>query len=261
MKKTLSLANGVALLITIVINYLANTGIFGDNTMASISAEFPTYFTPARYAFSIWILIYLGLLAFAFHQARALSGNPEATDLVDRIGGWFLLSCLANCCWVLAFCYGYIGLSVLIMLVLCLSLAMIVLRTDMELTDPPLRTIAFVWWPFSLYAGWISLAFFADLSVWLRKIEWTGWGIHAAIWAIIFIIIAGALHLYLTWRRNMREFALVGVWGLLAIGITDLYQGPTVSVVAFAMAAILFVSSNIHGFRNRATSPFRHRVR
>jgi len=261
MKKALCLANVIALIITIVINYLSNTGRFGDNTMASISAEFPTYFTPARYAFSIWILIYLGLLAFAFYQARALSGNSEATDLVGCIGGWFLLSCLANCCWIPAFLYGHFGLSVLIMLVLCLSLAMIVLRTDMELTDPPLRTIAFIWWPFSLYSGWISLAFFANLSIWLRRMEWTGWGIHAAIWAIIFIIIAGALHLFLTWRRNMREFALVGVWGLIAIGITDLYQGPTVSVAAFLMAAILFISSSIHAYRNRATSPFRHRDR
>ncbi|HEY4110346.1 hypothetical protein [Puia sp.] len=257
MKKLLPLANIFALAATIIINYLSNTGAFGGNTIASVSAAFPTYFMPARYAFSIWSLIYLALIGFAAYQGRALSGNSEATTLVDRIGGWFLLSCIANSCWVLAFVYGDTGLSILLMLVLALSLMMIIRRTDMELTDPPFRTILFVWWPFCLYAGWISLAFFANLAFWLRKIEWNGLGIHAAIWAIIFVFIAGALHLYMTWERNMREFALVGVWGLVAIAIGNLDRAWAVSVAAFGMAGILFISSGLHGYRNRATSPFR----
>ncbi len=160
MKKSLALANMVALLVTIVINYLSNTGVFGGNTMASVSAAFPAYFTPARYAFSIWIVIYLGLIGFAVYQGRALSGRMEALALVARIGGWFILSCVANCCWILAFLYGYTGLSVLIMLVLGLSLAIIVIRTGMELTEAPPATFFFVWWPFCLYSGRISLAAF-----------------------------------------------------------------------------------------------------
>jgi len=261
MKKLLSLANILALAGTLVINYLANTGAFGGNTIASVSAAFPTYFMPANYAFAIWGLIYLALIGFVVHQGRALAGNPEATMLVARIGGWFILSCIANSGWVLAFVYGYTGLSVLLMLMLCLALAILVRNTDMELTDPPFRTILFVWWPICLYAGWVSLAFFANLAFWLRKIEWTGLGIHAAIWAILFVLLAGALHLYVTWKRNMREFALVGVWGLIAVGVGNLDRARAVSVAAFAMAAVLFISSGLHGWRNRATSPFRHRVR
>src|ERR1700744_4453738 len=112
MKKLLALANILALAGTIVINYLSNTGAFGGNTIAAVSAAFPTYFMPARYAFTIWSLIYLALIGFVAYQGRALSGNAESESLVDRIGGWFLLSCLANCGWVFSFVYGYTGLSV-----------------------------------------------------------------------------------------------------------------------------------------------------
>jgi hypothetical protein len=65
----------------------------------------------------------------------------------------------------------------------------------------------------------------------------------------------------MTWKRNMREFALVGVWGLIAIGIGNLDRAWAVSIAAFVMAAVLFISSSLHGYRNRATSPFRHRIR
>jgi hypothetical protein len=256
MKKTLALANILALLVTIVINYLSNTGVFGGNTMASVSAAFPAYFTPAPYAFSIWIAIYLGLIGFVVYQGRALSGNPEAMTLVDRIGGWFILSCVANCCWILAFLYGYTGLSLFIMLVLALSLGMIIVRTGMELTEAPPATFFFVWWPFCLYSGWISLAFFANLDFWWIKTEWMGFGIHAAIWAILLIAIAGVIHLLVTWKRNMREFALVGVWGLIAIGIANLHRARAVSVAAFIMAGILFISSSAHSMRKGASSPF-----
>ena len=171
------------------------------------------------------------------------------------------MSCLANSCWVLAWIYEYTGLSVLIMIVLFLSLLMIVLRTRMELTDPPLKTIAFVWWPFCLYSGWISVALIANIAVYLSKIGWSGLGISETGWAIVMILIAGGIHLLMTWRRNMREFALVGAWALVAIGVADHERAQSVAVVAFIVAGLLCVSSGLHGYRNRAFSPFRRRER
>jgi len=130
----------------------------------------------------------------------------------------------------------------------------------MELTDPPLRTIAFVWWPFCLYFGWITVALLANISAWLVKIQWDGPGIAPATWAIIMTLIAGVIYLYMTWARNMREYALVGVWALIAIALADRGRAPAVATTAFIVAAILFLSSGIHGYRNRAYSPFRKRT-
>ncbi|MGZ8551175.1 MAG: hypothetical protein ACXWV2_10960, partial [Chitinophagaceae bacterium] len=97
MKKVLQIANGVALVATIIINYLSNTGIFNGNTMAVVSARLQNLFTPAGYAFSIWGLIYLGLFAFVIYQGRSLFTKTADDRIVLKIGWWFVVSCLSNC--------------------------------------------------------------------------------------------------------------------------------------------------------------------
>jgi hypothetical protein len=259
MKKILPVANGLALIVTIIINYLSNTGVFNGNTMATVSARYPSLFTPAPYAFTIWIVIYISLLGFVVYQGRSLRGNEEAAIAVQQVGWWFVLSCLANCAWILAWLYDLTGLSVLIMVALLFCLLRIIWRTDMELTDPPLRTIAGLWWPFCWYFGWITSALLANISAWFTKIGWSGFGLPPAMIAIIMIILAGAVYLFMTWRRNIREAAFVGVWALVAIAVADFHRSPAVTRFAVGMAAILFVSSSIHGYMNRAFSPWRKR--
>ncbi len=267
MKKLLPILNIIGLLATIVISYLSVTGIFNGNTMATQSARYPTLFTPAPWAFSIWGLIYIALGAFVIFQARAIvqprtpaqaQVAEEAQTLQQQIGGWFLLTCIANSCWVIAWMYDQAGLSVIIMIILLFSLFKIIQRTDMELTDPPLRVIASVWWPFCLYSGWITVALLANISAWLVRIRWDG--IAPEPRAIIMTIIAGAVYLFMTWRRNMREYAFVGVWALIAVAMADRDRAPAVTVTAFIVAGILFISSSIHGYRNRALGPFRKRI-
>ena len=72
MKRILQIANGFFLIITVIINYLSNTGVFNNNTMGSVSVRYQNLFTPAAYAFSIWGLIYLGVFGFIIYQARSL---------------------------------------------------------------------------------------------------------------------------------------------------------------------------------------------
>jgi len=238
-------------------SYLSNTGTFNGNTMATVSAMYPTLFTPAPYAFTIWIVIYLSLLGYVFYQGRSLWGHEEATIAVQQVGWWFVLSCVANCAWVLAWLYDQTGLSVLIMLFLLFCLLRIIWRTNMELTDPPLSTVAGLWWPFCFYFGWIMAALLANISAWLTKIG--GADLSPVAIAIIMIVLAGVAYLFMTWRRNMREAAFVGVWALIAIAIADVHRSPTVTRFAVGMSAVLFVSSSIHGYMNRSFSPWRKR--
>jgi len=252
-------ANIIGLVLTVAVSYLSVTGIFNHNTMSQQSARHPSLFTPAPWAFSIWGLIYLGLAGFAVFQAR---NNDEARQLRSRIGGWFLLSCVANSCWVIAWMYDLTGLSVLLMSGLLFSLLMIVIRTDMELTDPPLRTIAFVWWPFCLYSGWITVALLANIAAVIgggAASQAASEGDLAAAVAIVMTLIAGIVCLLMTWRRNMREYALVGAYALVAVGVADWHRAPAVSWTTFVVAGILFLSSGWHAWKNRAYSPFRRR--
>lgn len=257
MRSILPVANLVALMATIVVNYLSNTTLLNGETVAKVSDLYPTLITPASYAFSIWSLIYVGLVCFVFYQLRS---KPGTEVVVEQVNWWFVISCIANSCWVMAWIYGYTELSVLIMLVLLSCLLKIVARTGMELTDAPWRLIFFVWWPFCLYLGWITMAAAVNVAAWLVSIGWNGWGISAGVWAVILVIVAGTIYLLLTWRRNMREAAMVGVWALIAVGVADRVRAPVVSIVAYGVAGVLALSAFGHAYRNRKTSPFRKRA-
>lgn len=251
MKKTLQISNIIALVITIIMNYLSNTGIFNRSTMASVSAEYQNYFTPAGYAFSIWGLIYIGLIAFIIYQSKGLFKKSEVPSVVLEVGWLFVISCAANCLWILAWLYAYTGTSVVIMILLLFSLMRIVISTRMELDQVPLRKIVFVWWPFSLYVGWVTVALLANISAYLAKIQWDGFGISGISWTILFICIAGVVNIFLTWGRNMREAAIAAAWGLIAVAVANANEFPSIVYTAITVAVILIISSIAHGYRSR----------
>lgn len=251
MKRTLQIANIVALIATIVINYLSNTGIFNNSTMASVSARYQNYFTPSGYAFSIWGLIYLLLAAFVIYQSRGISSKREVPAVVEKVGWLFVTSCAANSAWVLAWLYDFTGLSVLIMIALLTSLWRIIVRTRMEMDIIPLKKIALTWWPFAIYFGWITVALIANVAAWFTKIGWDGFGLSPVSWTVIMICIAGIVYLGLTWTRNLRESAMVGVWALVAVAVANWGTTPPVVNAALAVSAVLLISNGVHAYRNR----------
>lgn len=256
MKNTLPIANGVALVFTIVMNYLSNTGVFNGNTMGSVSDEYSNYFTPAGWAFSIWGLIYLGLLGFIFYTGRSLFNKQEPDAVLSKIGWWFVCSCIANSLWVVTWLYEYTGLSVLVMALIFISLLKIILNTRMELDAHPFKRYAFIFWPFAIYFGWISVAWIANIAAYLTKIGWDGFGISEITWTIIMICVAGVVNILMVMTRNLREYASVGIWALVAIAASNGAREEATAIVyaCYVVAAIIFISILINGGRSRHRS-------
>ena len=256
MKKTLQLANGLALVITIFINYLSNTGMMNNTTIGEISDDYRSLFTPAGYTFAIWGIIYLFLIGYVIYQGRSLFLGAKKDDFVLKTGWWFVLSCVFNSLWVFAWIYEYTGLSCVFIFLLLASLLKIVMNNRMELDDEPFPIIVLVWWPFVIYSGWVTVASIANVSTYLIKIGWGGFGISEVTWTIILITVAVIINQYMIWTRNMREFALVGAWALVGIANANTGINEAIVYAAFVGAAILVISSGIHGYINRATNPF-----
>ncbi len=251
MKKILQFSNILALMLTIGVNYLSNTGIFNGNTMASVSGSYQNLFTPAGYAFSIWGLIYISLTAFIIHQSKGLFSSADTPPVVKRIGWAFVFSCAMNCLWVVAWLYDYTGFSVVIMILLLASLLFIVKVTRMELDVIPLKTIALEWWPFSIYLGWICVALIANVSAFLTKIGWdAAWGSQTT-WTLIMMGVAVAIYLLLIWKRNMREAAGAGIWALIAVGVANHHQNKAVFITAIIAASVIFIAAGTHGYLNK----------
>ena len=252
MKKTLQISNIIALLITIVVNYLSSAGIFNGVTVADISDRYHNFFTPAGYAFSIWGVIYLGLLAFVIYTGKSLFlGDDSNDEVVLKVGWWFVLSCLGNSLWIVLWVNNILWATVLVMLFVLICLIKIILNLNMEMDYHPLKKYVLIYWPFAIYTGWISVAFIADISAFLVKIEWNGFGLSAVIWTIIMLAIAGLLNLLVVWKRNLREFAIVGVWALIAISVENYNSEKSIFYAAIIAAIIVFINIGISGYKSK----------
>jgi hypothetical protein len=256
MKKILQIGNGIAFFAMVFINYLSNTGAINNTIIGGVSDTYKTLFTPAGYAFSIWGFIYLLLLGFIVYQGRSLFVNVRDDAFILKIGWWFIISCIANSLWVFCWLYGYTAMSCVCMFVLLFSLLRIVTNNNMEIWDAPISVIAFLWWPFVFYSGWITVASVANVSSLLVKNNWDGFGISPISWTIIMIIVATIINLYMVWTRNMREFALVGAWALAAIAYANYNENMTIVFAAITCVIILILNISVHGYKNRATNPF-----
>lgn len=252
MKKTLQIANGFFLLFTIIFNYLSNTGIFNGKTIANVSNQYHNLFTPAGYAFSIWGLIYLLLIGFVFYTGSSLfsPSKSEADGFVEEIGWWFVVSCLANCVWILTWLFGFIGVSVIVLAVAFISLLMILMEALKYNSGNAQKW--FINFPFQIYAGWVSVALIAAVAACLTKIKWSGLGLSEVTWTIILIVIASIIHLFMTWKKNAPLFALVAVWALVAIAIANKEGSQQVYMSALIAAGIIFISSCIKIFQKNS---------
>ncbi len=255
MKKALQVLNIIFFAITIWFNYASAAGVFHDTTQAMMSAKYDTLFTPAGYAFSIWGLIYMLLFGFVFYQARSLFVKVRDDAFVERTGWWFILSCIGNSLWCYLFVGDYILASTFVIFFMLFCLLQIVLKNSMELNDEPISVIVFLWWPFVIYTGWLTVACIANVTLYLTKIGWDGFGISPEIWTIVMIAIATLVNILVTWKRNMREFALVGAWALIAIAAANTGSYETIKISAYIAASILILNSLMHAFKNRATNP------
>lgn len=255
MKKTLQIANIIGFLLLVLVNFLGAMGAINDTSIADISNANHNLFTPAGYAFSIWGIIYLLLLGFIIYQSRSLTKPVRDDGFILKTGWWFVLSCFANIMWIILWVYGFMEYSILAIFVLLFSLIKIVMKNRMELWDAPISVIVFLWWPFVVYSGWITVASIANIAAYLKSIQWDAWGYSEISWAITMIIVAGIINLAITWQRNMREFGLVGAWALIAISVANWENSATVANTALVVAIILIISSGYHGYINRATAP------
>lgn len=227
----------------IFVNYLAATGVVNNKTTGELSDKFSTEITPAGYAFAIWSLIYLGLIAFSIYQAL-----PTNTDnkLFQKIRPAYILNCVANAAWIYAWHYELIPLSLLIMLALLGTLIFInKVLIDAESTADIITAKV----PFNIYFGWITVATILNVSI-----TFVYFGVKfpptaTSITGAVLILIATTLGVLLRFKISSAFYPLTIAWGLTAIAVKQ--SGDTIVVVATAIGVILLLISSLAGFINK----------
>jgi hypothetical protein len=211
-----------------------------------------TLIAPAVPAFSIWSVIYLGLVAYAVYQALP---RQAARASHRAVGWWALASVLLNAAWILVVQAGLIALSLVVIAVLLAVLVVILAR----LRAIPARGWAeaiVVHGTMGLYLGWVLIATVANVAVALVQAGFTGAGLSPDAWGVVVTIAAGVVAAALAlWDRGRIAPALATAWGVFWIGIARATGAPhstPVAVAAFVVAAAILVVAVVARLRARA---------
>ena len=229
-------ANAAAYLATVAINAFANAAALGGRTTGEISDAYPTSVTPAGYVFSIWGVIYVLLLAFVIFQAAPRNRDKP---FLRRIGGLFVLSCVANVSWLFLWHYLQIVLSTVVMFVLLGVLITIYLRLEIGQSDVALKERLLVHLPFSVYLGWITVASITNVAAALTALGWGGWGLSGVIWTDLVIIVALIITLAVIITRRDIAYSLVIIWALIGIMVKQIGEQ---SILITAGASVIIIA-------------------
>jgi hypothetical protein len=206
----------VSVIATIIVNGLANALPINGQQTGDISDRFDVFFVPAGYVFSIWGLIYVGLVAYAVYQILPAQRDNPRLRSIDIL---FYVSSAANIIWIFLWHYEYFVLTMVVMVILLLSLIAIYQRLGIGLTRPPAGERWFVHLPFSIYLGWITVATIANATSVLDFVNWNRFGISEQTWFLIMLAVALVVAALMTWMRGDVAYLLVLAWAFAGIGV------------------------------------------
>jgi hypothetical protein len=221
----------------LVLNGAANAIPLGGRTTGVISDSFNVLFVPAGYVFSIWGVIYIGLLAYTFfHSLPSQRSNPRLV----RTGWLAALSSLANGVWILFWQFGYYALSLATMFVLLAVLLAIYLRLDIGRTSFTAIEKWVISIPFSIYLGWITVATIANITAVLSFYGFTGVGISATAWTMILLAVGVVIGAIMAFTRSDVAYLLVLAWAFAGISVRWIAL-PGLGSAGFIAAALVLV--------------------
>jgi benzodiazapine receptor len=230
--------NVLATLLTIVMNGLANALPLNGQLTGEISDRFKVFFVPAGYVFSIWGIIYLGLIVFSIYQV--LPAQRENPDL-RKVGYFYVVSCVANIIWLFLWHYNIFLLTLVAMLAILYALITIYQRLAIGKARPTASMRMFVHLPFSIYLGWITVATITNATSLLEFLGWNGWGIGPAVWAAIMLIAAVAISTLMSFTRGDIAYVVVLVWVFAGIAAKH-WVTPAVGMTAILSALVVIVT-------------------
>jgi hypothetical protein len=242
-----------------LIAWLSQRQVFGPDN-GTLSDRYPTLLVAAGYAFSIWGLIFLLDLVFAFWLGRKTEALERPGTQAVRASSATGFALTAS--WMIVFSQQWFGLSLFIIWAALASLLYAALRLQRVPLTPTRRRWALV--PLGLHVGWLSLAVFLNTAQvivayqWLPAMPMLNWtlGLWAAS-ALLVLAANAALH-------GHPAYGAAVVWGLIGVYIAQsgsaLPGAPVSAWVALGLM-VLLLAQCAYLWRQDSQQPARRRDR
>jgi hypothetical protein len=220
-----------------------NALLGGSFTTSNRTGEPPL--TPAGYTFSIWFVIEVVSVAFAVFAVRRR--RQADADLVDRLARPLLVVFAGFSVWLLAAeiepVWSTLVVIVIMFVALLRSLGIALAERDRIAAWPRVGRVM-LWWTLGLYAGWISVAMWLNLTT---AFAGSGAPITGVVGTIAQLAtLAGALGtaiLVLRWTGGLLPYGLAVCWGLVGAVVGTAAAGATVLTVAALVGLVLVIAA------------------
>lgn len=235
----------VAVAVAIVLSFIGSGALGGtpisEAAGGALSAD-ATPFAPAGPAFSIWSIVYLGLIVYAVYQVlRRQRGSARQAALRP----WAAASALLNAGWILTVQAGSVLASVAVIVVLLVVLLRILIILKTTRPTSWVDTLV-VDGTFGLYLGWVCVATTANIAAWVATTgldTFPGWQWAAVGILVVVLFIGSALALH---SEGRIAPALAIAWGLSWIAVARTsgeFASPMVVWSAAIAAALVLVGT------------------
>lgn len=235
---------GASMVIAVIGAYIGSGAAGGtriQNAANGALSATSTPIAPDTPAFSIWSVIYLGLIAYAVWQF--LPGQSSA-ERHRRLGYWVAASLILNAAWLLSVQLDLLALSLpIIALLLGVLGRAFVLCLKYRPSGPvdALLTDGTV----GLYLGWVSIATAANAAAVFTAAGFDGFGLSPDVWAVIVLAVASAVGVMLAIVGHGRIAPALSLsWGIawVAVGrLTGELISTPAGIAAIIAAAIVVV--------------------
>ena len=221
-------------ILMIAVNTLAITLPINNVSTKQLSDSLSTLITPIGWTFSIWSVIYLGLIIVAI---RILYKQINVSRQITRA---YIVSCICNAAWIVAWHYGYLTSAMLIIVWLLISLIIIdqhIQKYEVEHFTSWFRSI------FLIYFWRVQIATLLMTTIYL--IYGLGWITIETLWRPVLVII-------LTWVSNIfviyksRRIETSIVWLRALTGIYFWQTQPAIQTTCLIVGGTLLITIAFH---------------
>jgi len=203
-----------------------------DAAGGALSAS-STAIAPDGPAFSIWSVVYAGLIGYAVLQLFRTANDERHERLVVPA----VLSLLLNAAWILSVQFGFLWASepiIVALLVVLIWTFTILRRTPSRGVVEAILTDG----TFGLYLGWVCVATAANTAAVLTAAGFRGFGLGQDPWGVVVAAVAGLVGVLIAlWGRGRLAPMASVAWGLAWVAAAR-FEGPLVSVPT-AVAAVV----------------------
>lgn len=203
----------------------------GHSTIDIIN-RLPLLFAPANYVYYIWFIVFIFLFLWIYHYYKFRGTEFFITNLQTML---FVVVVILQIASLWSWHLEYFVLSTVILLI------QVVVLFGLYFSYPLKKEWFTLRMPIAFFFSWATFLLILYGSYLLVDLQWSGFGISYALWAVIVMTLGTAIALHLRYHHFDIVYPIVFIWCYVGIAVQNGFDELLVSTAALFLAGVMLV--------------------